>query len=583
MHDLVIRNGTIVDGSGGETYTADVSIDGCCISGVGLVPGSGRAEIDASGLVVTPGFVDLHTHYDCQVTWDTRLVPSSHHGVTTVVLGNCSVGIAPCRAEDRELLIRILEGVEDIPGVVAAEGIPWQWETFPEYLNFLQTRCTDVDFVTQIAHSAVRVYAMGSARGGARERATSVDQARMTELVAEAIRAGAIGVSSSRTWTHRTADGQLAPSETSSEAELMALARGIRTAGTGVFEIVMDFTDLENEDSADFDLMRRIVRASGNRPLSYSLFQLDSQPEVWKSLLRLTAEANASGLPITAQVMPRANGIMWGLTASYNPFSYHPSYHAIAGLPLPARVAAMRAPQFKARVLAEKACGNQPQLMNFAAALLPKGFLLGNPPDYEQTQDQTLGARARRAGVSMESLVYDLLLEEEGRSFLYTPITNYHGGSYDDVLSMLSDENTLPSLGDGGAHYGMICDASYSTYLLTHWVKGRTRGGRISLPLAIQRLTSRPARAVGLLDRGMIASGYKADLNVLDFDALQLLAPETINDLPSGAPRMIQRAKGYIATIVSGTVTYANGEPTEALPGRLVRGPRNAPSAARVA
>lgn len=575
-HDLVIRNGTIVDGAGAEPFTGDVAIDGQLISAVGAVPGVGRTEIDATGLLITPGFIDLHTHYDCQVTWDNRLIPSSHHGVTTVVMGNCSVGIAPCRPEDRELLIEVVEGVEDIPGAVMAEGIPWQWETFPEYLDFLETRRTDVDFVAQIAHSAVRVYAMG-ARGAARELANSAEQARMTELVTEGIRAGAIGVSSSRTGAHRTLAGELAPSETATEAELMSLAHGIREAGTGVFEIVMDFTDLESDDSADFNLMRRIVRASGNRPLSYSLFQLDAQPNVWKSLLRLTDEANAAGLPILAQVMPRANGIMWGLTASYNPFSFQPSYKAIAHLSLADRVATMRDPAFKTRILSEQPSHSNPMLMNLAA-MFPKSFLLGSPPDYEQLPDQMIAARAQRAGESAASVAYDLLLEDDGRSFLYLPLTNYSSGSYDEVLDMISNSNVLPSLGDGGAHYGMICDASYSTYMLTHWVRDRTRGARISLPRAIQSLTSRPASAIGLLDRGLISPGYKADINVIDLDALELPAPEVINDLPGGAPRMIQRASGYVATIVSGAVTYRDGEPSDALPGRLVRGARAAPA-----
>ena len=569
-HDLVIRGGMIVDGSGGEPFRGDVAIDGRTIVAVGTVEGRGREEIDAGGLIVTPGFVDVHTHYDAQVTWDERLTPTSHHGVTTVVMGNCAVGIAPCRAGDQDLLTTVIEGVEDIPEAVITAGVPWRWETFPDYLDFIGTRRTDVDFAAMIAHAPVRVYVMGE-RAARREISTQAEQEEMTRIVAEAIRAGAVGVSSSRTSAHRTSNGELAPAETATEAEVIALARGLKLGGGGVFEIIVEFADIyAGEESADFELLKRAVKVSGGRPVYYLLQEYARQPTLWRALLELTEQANAEGLPIRAEAMPRAQGILWGLTASHHPFSLNPSYRAIAALPLDEKVRRMRDPAFKARLLAEKPVHANPVLVR-VARLFGEAYVLGDPADYEQPRERSVAGRAAALGVDAASLAYDLLLEEEGRAMLYLPSTNYLDANYDNVREMITHPHAIVSLGDGGAHYGMICDSSYSTYLLTHWVRDRTRGERVALPWAIKALTSVPAQGFGFSDRGLLAAGMKADLNVIDLDRLTLPGPEVADDLPGGGSRTVQRAKGYVATIVSGEVTYRDGEPTGALPGRLVR------------
>jgi len=570
QHDLVIRNGTIIDGSGAPPFVGHVAIDGDTITAVGAVYGLGREEIDATGLVVTPGFVDVHTHYDAQVTWDERMTPTSQHGVTTVVMGNCAVGIAPCRPGDQSLLTTVIEGVEDIPEAVITAGVPWAWETFPEYLDFIETRRTDVDFAALIAHAPIRVYVMGE-RAARRELSTQSEQEEMTRLVAEAVRAGAVGVSSSRTSAHRTTDGQLALAETSTEAEVIALARGLEVGGGGVFEINVEFADAHiGEDSADFDLLKRAAKVSGGRPVHYLLMEYARQPTLWRSLLELTGKANAEGLSIKAQVMPRAQGILWGLTASYHPFSLNPSYAEIANAPLAEKVKRMRDPAMKARLLAEEPAHANPVLVRTAKAL-GDAYVLGDPADYEQPRERSLAGRAAATGIDPASLAYDLLLEDEGRALLYLPSTNYLESNYDNVYEMITDPNAIVSLGDGGAHYGMICDSSYSTYLLTHWVRDRTRGERVSLPWAIKALTSVPAEGFGFTDRGLLTPGRKADLNIIDMNALTLRGPEIVSDLPGGGSRFIQRAKGYRATIVSGKITYRDGEPTGALPGTLVR------------
>jgi N-acyl-D-amino-acid deacylase len=569
-HDLVIRGGTIVDGSGGEPYRGDVAVDGGVIAAVGAVDGAGREEIDATGLIVTPGFVDVHTHYDCQITWDERLTPSSHHGVTTVVMGNCAIGIAPCRPTDHETLVTVIEGVEDIPEAVMTAGVPWGWETFPEYMDFIEGRHADVDFAAMIAHAPIRVYVMGE-RAARRELSTQAEQEEMTRLVAEAIRCGAVGVSSSRTSAHRTAAGDLAPAETSTEAEVMALARGLKHGGGGVFEVIIEFADAdEDEESSDYNVLRRAVQVSGGRPAYFLLLEYARQPTLWRTLLKQSAQANADGLTIKAEVMPRANGVLWGLTASHHPFSINPSYHEIADLPLEAKVARMQDPAFKAKLLAEEPEHRNPILVRLAS-MYPGAYVLGDPADYEQPREQSIAGRAEALGVDPASLAYDLLLENDGKAILYLPSTNYLEGNYDNVLEMMTHPDALVSLGDGGAHYGLICDASYTTYLLTHWVRDRTRGARVTLPWAIEALTSKPAQAFGFHDRGRLATGMKADLNVIDFERLMLPGPVVVNDLPGGGARTVQRAKGYVATIVSGQVTYRDGEATGALPGRLVR------------
>jgi N-acyl-D-aspartate/D-glutamate deacylase len=574
MHDIVIRNGLVHDGSGGEAFAADVAIDGHRIVAVGVIDQPGREEIDARGCAVTPGFVDIHTHYDGQVLWEDRIVPSAEHGVTTVVMGNCAVGIAPCKPEQRDLLIGVMAGVEDIPEAVMAEGLAWNWETFPEYLDVLEQRHCDVDFAAQLPHGCVRVYVMGQ-RGADREPATADDLAQMTAIVEEALQAGAIGVSSSHTISHRAVDGQLAPAETAAEAELLALARGMRNTAKGVLEFITDFPGLPHDDTADFDLMRRFAAAAG-RPLSYTLVQIDSDPAGWRKQLALIEQAKADGIEIRGQVAARAIGISFGLDLSFNPFSFRPSYTEIASLPLPERVQAMRQPDRRARILAEQAQHPNQQLV-WMISLVDKMFLMDERFDYERPLNDNIGHRAERLGMSAWELVYDTLLENEGRRLLYLPITNYTEGSLDAALAMMRHAQTVVALGDGGAHYGLICDASYPTFMLTHWTRDR-EGERLSAGEAIKMLTADPAAAVGLLDRGFIRPGYKADLNVIDLSALRLGKPEVRYDLPSQGRRILQRAEGYRATILSGQVTYRNGTHTGQLPGRLVRGAQTAPT-----
>ncbi|MGH6809835.1 MAG: N-acyl-D-amino-acid deacylase family protein, partial [Ensifer adhaerens] len=475
-HDIVIRGGLVVDGSGGEPYKADVAITGGKIVAVGHVLEHGTEEISAAGRIVTPGFIDIHTHYDGQITWENSLAPSSDHGVTTVVMGNCGVGFAPCKMENRDLLVRVMEGVEDIPEAVMAEGLPWNWESFPDYLDVLAGRQADIDFAAQIPHAPIRIHVMGQ-RGADREPPTDDDLEQMTRLVAEAVRAGALGVSTSRSLAHRTADGALAPTVTSEERELIALARGLRKAGSGVFQLIPGAH--EGKDPAEeMALLRRLVEVSG-RPLSFSLLNTVQHPGNMDITLGLLSQATAEGIPIRAQIFPRGVGILFGLELSFHPFRFHPSYREIEHLPLDQRVAAMRGPEMRARLLAEKADHSNPTFL-FLAEQTAGLFPLGDPPDYEPLPERKIGTRAARLGLSPQELAYDLLLEQDGHATLLLPAANYVGDSLEPVRTMLEHPDTLVALGDGGAHYGMICDSSYPTFLLAYWTRDRTRGPRLT-------------------------------------------------------------------------------------------------------
>ncbi len=566
--DLVIRGGTVADGTGGTPFEADVAVAGGRIAALGTVRGSGRDEIDARGRLVTPGFVDIHTHYDGQAIWDGRLAPSSWHGVTTVVMGNCGVGFAPVRAADRDRLVELMEGVEDIPGTALHAGIDWQWESFGDYLDALARRPHDIDFCAQLPHGALRFYVMGD-RAARLEAATADDVARMRMLATEAMRAGAIGFSTSRTLNHRTKTGDPTPSLRATEEELTQIALGLRDAGHGVIEMISDFDT--PDPVTEFSMIRRIVAASG-RPLSISLAQRHGAPQMWRTLLDMVEAAAEAGLPISAQVAPRPLGVLLGLQASLNPFSTHPSVRALASEPLATKVAVMRDPAFRARVLAEEP---DPAHADLRRRLLriETLFPLGDVPDYEPPRERSLGSIAQREGRPAAEVAYDMLLEDEGRSFFFAPFANYAAFDLDVCREMLAHPNTLPGLGDGGAHVGSISDASFPTYLLMHW--GRDRGrGRFDVGWLVKRQTADTARAVGLHDRGIIAPGMKADLNVIDLERLGIDRPVMAFDLPSGAKRLMQRARGYDATIVSGTIVYRDGEPTGALPGNLVRGPQ---------
>jgi N-acyl-D-aspartate/D-glutamate deacylase len=565
--DLVVRNGTVVDGTGAEPVSADVGVRDGRVAEVGRALGPGRDEIDAAGMLVTPGFVDVHTHYDGQVTWAPRVAPSSSHGVTTVVMGNCGVGFAPCRPEQRELLIRMMEGVEDIPEVVLTAGVAWEWETFPEYLDALERRRYDVDVCAQVPHSAVRVFAMGR-RGADREPATAEDMHAMAAIVQDGIRAGALGFSTSRTLNHRFKDGRLAPSITAGEDELRTIALGMAELGQGVLQAVDSWGDV---DSA-FGMWMRVAVAA-QRPVSFAVSQHRQYDPSWEPVLEKIREAAAAGMPVKGQFLCRPIGIMLGLDASYHPFSFSPSYAALERLPLADRVRRMRDPELRARLLAESPDNRNPQFLRVLRGV-DDMFALGTPPNYAPRREDSFGERARRTGKPVLEIVYDELLQRDGHALLYAPANNFGGYTLDNVWRMLRHPDMIFGLGDGGAHSGIICDASAPTFMLTYWTRDRV-GDRLTIPQAVRKLTSDTSAALGIADRGVVAPGYKADLNVIDYDALELRAPSMATDLPAGGRRMMQRADGYFATIVDGVATYRNGEWTGALPGRLVRGARS--------
>lgn len=567
-YDLVIRGGTIADGSGGDLIDGDIAIRNGRVGAIGNFAGSGLEEIDATGRIVTPGFVDVHTHYDGQAIWSERLAPSSAHGVTTVVLGNCGVGFAPCRPEDRDLLIKVMEGVEDIPGVVMAEGLDWRWETFPQYLDVLEAGRRDIDVAAYLPHSPLRVYAMGE-RGARREPANESDLARMRALSSEAMRAGALGFATSRLNIHRTADGDQIPSFDAGLAELKAICAGMADAGTGTLQIVLDaFRSWDTE----FDVMVEAVKAC-DRPATYTLACANEGPQTWRTAIARMEQANAAGASITGQVMPRPIGLIAGLELSVHAFALSPGYRAVAHLPLADRIAAMRDPDLRRAIVSET-----PDVGHPLAALGRNWrwmFLLDDPPDYAPPPERSVAAMAAARGCTPEEFVYDAFVESEGSAMFLAALGNFENGRLDAAHEMLTHPDCVPGLGDGGAHYGAICDASYSTFLLTHWVREATER-KIPLASAIHMLSAKAARAVGLEDRGVLRVGAKADINVIDLDGLRLHRPEIVHDLPAGGRRLDQRATGYDATIVSGQVIRRFDAPTSALPGKLVRGARAA-------
>ena len=567
-YDLIIKNGKVIDGTGIAEYQADIGVTAGLITSIGAINEADCAAagevIDASGALVTPGFVDIHTHYDGLATWASRMNPSSHHGVTTVVMGNCGVGFAPVRTADHDVLVKLMEGVEDIPGVALHEGLPWSWESFPDYMDFLEKRQFDMDIAAQLPHAALRVYVMGE-RGANREPATADDIIAMKQLTEEAMRAGALGFSSSRTLNHKSSTGDPTPSLTAAKDELVGIGEALNNAGAGVLEMISDFKDIDEE----FETLMAMTKAA-NTSMTISLAQ-GINPQGWKALLSRIDKANQQGLNIKGQVAPRAIGILMGLNCTLNPFIQLPSYRDIAGLPLQEKVARLQDEAFRAQLLSEQISSSGPALLltNF-----DKMWLLGDPPNYEPAPEDSLGAQARRAGVSAESLALDAMLMNDGQQMLYTPFANYAQDNLDCCREMILEENTVMGLGDGGAHVGTICDASFVTYLLTHWGRDRTRGELIDLPTLVKAQSSDTAAAVGLSDRGQLVVGKRADINVIDFDKLASDPPRMVNDLPAGGKRLEQTTKGYLATVCHGQITYRNGQPTDALPGRLVRGRR---------
>jgi len=560
----------VFDGQGGPAERADIAIEGDRIVQVGTVTVRGREEIDAAGLIVTPGWVDIHTHYDGQITWDSRMTPSSTLGATTVVAGNCGVGFAPVRPDDKDSLIRLMEGVEDIPGAALHAGLSWEWESFAQYMDAVDRLPHDIDVAVQVPHAALRVYVMGE-RGANREPATAEENAHMRALTRDAIRAGALGFSTTRTMLHRTADGDLTPTVGAARAEMEAIARGLADAGSGVLQWVSDFSDMDGE----FQLIRDLTRIAG-QPLTFSMVQGDAIPDQWRELMRRLDQAVADGFPIKAQVAGRPVGLMLGLQGSVHPFISRPSFQAIADMPLAEKVAAMRDPAFRARLIAEPPDKGHP-FINSLAGAYHKMYAVVDEVNYEPDPATSLGARAKALGVNPDELVYDALIADEGRAFLFFPMHNYVEGSLDNVRTMLANPNTLSALSDGGAHVGAICDVSLPTFMLTHWCRDRTRGPRFDLAETIRSQTKDTAEAVGLNDRGVIAPGYLADLNIIDFDRLKLKVPYMAFDLPTGARRLMQDADGYVATLKSGQVIYREGQATGALPGRLIRGRQPTP------
>ena len=571
-HELVIRGGTVVDGNGGTPYVADVAVDGAVVTAVGTDVGSGRREVDADGAVVAPGFVDIHTHYDGQATWDSRLLPSAWHGVTTVVMGNCGVGFAPVVPEHQQRLIDLMEGIEDIPGTALHEGLSWEWLGFDDYLGALEKRPHDIDFAAQVPHAALRVHVMGE-RAESGRAATADDIAAMAKLARAGVEAGALGFTTSRTLNHRSITGELTPSYDAGIDELAGIAAELGAAGKGVMQLVTDFIDVD----ADFEVMLAMLRASG-RPLSVSLAQSPLDPTAYLEVLRRMAEVNAQGMTMRGQVAARGVGLLMGLPCTLHPFMTNPVFQRIAGMPIAEQVAIMRDPTFKADLLAAQTKEKNANLIG--GRLIDKYHVMyemTDPPNYEPDPRDSIAARAQRTGRTPEEIVYDVMLGDDGYAMVYVTSLNYADGNLDAVHTMLTDPHTIPGLSDGGAHVGTICDVSFPTTLLEHWVRERDRD-RIPLQFIVQRQARDTAHAVGLGDRGVIAPGYKADLNVIDIDRVRLRRPEMRFDLPGGGRRLLQRAEGYLHTFVSGHEVYREGEPTEALPGRLVRGAQPAPA-----
>ena len=586
MFDLVIRNAKLVDGTGNAARMADISVKDGTIIEVGTVSAEGKIEIDAKGDLVTPGWVDIHTHYDGQVTWDPYLTPSGWNGVTTVVMGNCGVGFAPARPDRHDWLIGLMEGVEDIPGAALAEGITWEWESFPEYLDALEKMPRALDVATQVPHGAVRAYVMGE-RGANNEAATPEDIEAMGAIVEDAMRAGALGFSTSRTMLHLSKDGVPVPGTFANKDELVGIAKAMQRGGYGVFEMASDLNPAEDE----FNWMAEASKQTG-LPISYALLQNPLDKESWRDLLKMTDAAVADGANIKAQIALRAPGLILGWESTIHPFSLHPEYQALADLPVAQRLEKLRDPACR-KSLIESAPHFADAQPNYDGdghdgdglpsgvgifGLITLGFdnmfplMQNGVPNYEPEGKTSVAAMAAAQGVSPAEIVFDMLMENDGKGYVFLPVLNYANQNYDHIYEMFQNDNTVLSLSDGGAHCGVITDASFPTYLLSHWVRDRARGHRFGLEEAVSAQTRETAELYGLHDRGVIAPGYKADINVIDFDALQLGEPKMVHDLPAGGRRLIQHISGYRYTIVSGVVTYDDGKPSGKMPGKLIRG-----------
>ena len=565
MYDLVIKNGLVYDGTGKAPFQADLAIEGTKIKEIGKINKPAKKEINAKGKIVAPGFVDIHTHYDGQVTWDPYLRPSTYHGVTTVVMGNCGVGFSPCKPEERDWLISLMEGVEDIPGTALHEGINWQWESFPEYLDTLEGKPLAIDVGTQIPHGAVRAYVMGQ-RGIDREEASQEEIEQMSQIVKEAIEAGAFGFSTSRTEKHKDSSGALTPSITAHKNELVSIAKSLGEIKSGVLQGISDFYDFETE----FNIFKEMSESSG-RPISITVEQMDQRPDWWHQLLDGIEEAQGEGINMYGQVPPRATGINMGLTATLNPFTFYPSFYELSKQSLEEKVATMKDPAFKEKLLSEDPVSIGNPLVDEITQSFNKMFRLGEPANYEPEPDASFEAIAKKQNISPQEVAYDCLLEKEGKALIYHPLFNYLPGNLDYVERMLNHPYSISGLGDAGAHCGAISDASFPTTLIQHWGRDRKRGKKIPLEKLISMQTLETSRLLGITDRGVLKEGYKADINVIDFENLTLHEPEVLHDLPAGGRRLVQRASGYEYTIVSGQIAFKDGESTGALNGRLIR------------
>ncbi|HEY9216857.1 MAG TPA: amidohydrolase family protein [Phenylobacterium sp.] len=569
MHDLIIRGGTIVDGTGGAPYAGDIAVDGDRIVAVGKVEGPARREIHATGLLVTPGWVDIHTHYDGQATWDPLLAPSSWHGVTTAIMGNCGVGFAPVRPGAEPFLIELMEGVEDIPGSALAEGIDWKWESFPQYLDALEAKPRAVDVGTHVPHGAIRAYVLGDRCNTDYEPNTD-EIAEMARLVREGVAAGALGFSTSRTLLHKDKHGVHVPGTFAGSDEMLAMGLSMKGLKHGVFEMVSDHLGEDDE----WTWVKGFAHETG---LPVTLVATSAGAYEGDRMYNIAEEARRQGMDIRPQIAGRPTGILHGLSSSFHVFVGHPTYRReLAELSLQDKVAAMRRPEIRAALLSENTELGGLATAFGAQGLLWRVFPLGERPNYEPDREQSVAGLAEAAGVSPEEMMYDLLLRDDGRELFYQPLGGYVSYNFDFFRRNMQHPNVLFGLSDGGAHCGVIADAGMPTFILTHWARDRTKGEQFPLEFLVRKLTSDTANAYGLTDRGQLKRGLLADINIIDFEQLRLFRPEAVNDLPAGGRRLVQRAEGYRFTIKSGQVTFVDGQSTGALPGGLVRGGREA-------